>query len=78
MFTKFSKFSIKEYHAVQPTVPNQYSREEQSLMSKQWKSDKPKVIDAVHLFNQPHRVTRPDHIVIILRGLPGIFYLSLV
>ncbi|XP_077240463.1 uncharacterized protein LOC143881327 isoform X2 [Tasmannia lanceolata] len=33
--------------------------------------EKPKVIDAVDLFRQPHRATRPDHIVIILRGLPG-------
>ncbi|GFZ12082.1 P-loop containing nucleoside triphosphate hydrolases superfamily protein [Actinidia rufa] len=33
--------------------------------------DKPKVVDASQLFKQPHRVTRPDHIVIILRGLPG-------
>ncbi|KAL6973319.1 hypothetical protein U1Q18_027499 [Sarracenia purpurea var. burkii] len=34
-------------------------------------SDKPKVVDASHIFKQPHRATRPDHIVIILRGLPG-------
>lgn len=33
--------------------------------------DKPKVIYASHLFKQPHRPTRPDHFVIILRGLPG-------
>ena len=35
-------------------------------------SDKPKVINASHLFKRPHRATRLDHIVIILRGLPGI------
>ncbi|KAF7123758.1 hypothetical protein RHSIM_Rhsim12G0159100 [Rhododendron simsii] len=34
-------------------------------------SDKPKAVDASHIFKQPHRATRPDHIVIILRGLPG-------
>ncbi|PSR95830.1 YLP motif-containing protein [Actinidia chinensis var. chinensis] len=33
--------------------------------------DKPKVVDASQIFKQPHRATRPDHIVIILRGLPG-------
>ncbi|XP_026386164.1 uncharacterized protein LOC113281591 isoform X1 [Papaver somniferum] len=33
--------------------------------------DKPKRIDASLLLRQPHRATRPDHIVIILRGLPG-------
>ncbi|KAL9227383.1 hypothetical protein vseg_003074 [Gypsophila vaccaria] len=34
-------------------------------------ADKPKTVDAVHLFKQPHRTSRPDHFVIILRGLPG-------
>ncbi|GER49997.1 P-loop containing nucleoside triphosphatehydrolases superfamily protein [Striga asiatica] len=33
--------------------------------------DKPKVIDASHILKHPHRSNRPDHIVIILRGLPG-------
>ncbi|KAK1312743.1 hypothetical protein QJS10_CPA07g00380 [Acorus calamus] len=28
-------------------------------------------IDAARLFRHPHRATRPDHLVIILRGLPG-------
>ncbi|CAH2043793.1 unnamed protein product [Thlaspi arvense] len=30
-----------------------------------------KVIDVSHLLKPPHRSTRPDHFVIILRGLPG-------
>ncbi|XP_010483988.1 PREDICTED: YLP motif-containing protein 1-like isoform X1 [Camelina sativa] len=30
-----------------------------------------KVIDVSHLLTPPHRSTRPDHFVIILRGLPG-------
>lgn len=34
-----------------------------------------KVIDASQLFKLPHRSTRPDHIVVILRGLPGISFL---
>jgi YLP motif-containing protein 1 len=29
------------------------------------------VIDVSHLLKPPHRSTRPDHFVIILRGLPG-------
>ncbi|CAA0826814.1 P-loop containing nucleoside triphosphate hydrolases superfamily protein [Striga hermonthica] len=33
--------------------------------------DKPKIIDASHILKHPHRSNRPDHIVIILRGLPG-------
>lgn len=39
--------------------------------SKHPTQEKPTVIDACHLFRQPHRVSRPDHFVIILRGLPG-------
>ncbi|KAK6148523.1 hypothetical protein DH2020_019435 [Rehmannia glutinosa] len=33
--------------------------------------DKPKVIDGSHILKHPHRANRPDHIVVILRGLPG-------
>jgi YLP motif-containing protein 1 len=47
------------------------ARDGQPFSLKQLSSNKPKVIDASHLFKQPHRATRPDHIVIILRGLPG-------
>lgn len=35
--------------------------------------EKPKIIDASYILKHPHRATRPDHIVIILRGLPGVF-----
>ena len=38
---------------------------------KQLSSDKPKVVDASELFKLPHKASRPDHIVILLRGLPG-------
>ncbi|CAA6666218.1 unnamed protein product [Spirodela intermedia] len=33
--------------------------------------DKRTVIDASQIFCKPHRASRPDHIVVILRGLPG-------
>ncbi|KAK9684604.1 hypothetical protein RND81_10G220300 [Saponaria officinalis] len=39
--------------------------------SKKNLSDKPRTVDAVQLFKQPQRTSRPDHFVIILRGLPG-------
>ncbi|KAI3931344.1 hypothetical protein MKX01_040261 [Papaver californicum] len=45
--------------------------ETQSFPSKHPSPDKPNRIDASFLLRQPHRATRPDHIVIILRGLPG-------
>lgn len=34
--------------------------------------EKPKIIDASHIIKHPHRATRPDCIVVILRGLPGV------
>ncbi|OWM65326.1 uncharacterized protein LOC116213839 isoform X1 [Punica granatum] len=39
--------------------------------SQQLPSQKPKVIDASHIFRPPNRAARPDHFVVILRGLPG-------
>ncbi|KAK4370849.1 hypothetical protein RND71_010324 [Anisodus tanguticus] len=33
--------------------------------------EKSKVIDASHILKHPYRATRPDHLVVILRGLPG-------
>ncbi|XP_031252316.1 YLP motif-containing protein 1 isoform X1 [Pistacia vera] len=48
-----------------------YLGESQSFPLKQLSPEKPKVVNALQLFKQPHRATRPDHIVIILRGLPG-------
>uniref|UniRef100_A0A2P2LGP9 YLP motif-containing protein 1 isoform X2 n=1 Tax=Rhizophora mucronata TaxID=61149 RepID=A0A2P2LGP9_RHIMU len=49
----------------------QYPGEDQSFLPKQLSPDKPSVVDASCLFKKPHRANRPDHIVIILRGLPG-------
>lgn len=46
--------------------------EEQSFPLRNSSSDKATIVDASQLFKQPHRATRPDHFVIILRGLPGI------
>lgn len=39
-------------------------------------SDKSKVIDASHILKNPYRATRPDHLVVILRGLPGASFFS--
>lgn len=49
--------------------------ESEQFPPRQLSSDKPKVIDASYILKYPHRATRPDHIVIILRGLPGFFLL---
>ncbi|XP_044485575.1 YLP motif-containing protein 1-like isoform X2 [Mangifera indica] len=48
-----------------------YLVESQSFPLKQLCPEKPKVVNALQLFKLSHRATRPDHIVIILRRLPG-------
>lgn len=53
------------------TLQMQYSGESHLFPLRQLSPDKPKAVNALHLFKQPHRATRPDHFVIILRGLPG-------
>lgn len=49
----------------------QYVETGQHFPPKQVQEDKPKVVDAINIFRQPGRATRPDRFVIILRGLPG-------
>lgn len=59
---------------IHQTPSKQYLEEGgQAFSSNNSLNDKPTVIDARHLFKQPHRASRPDHIVVILRGLPGCF-----
>ncbi|XP_052174573.1 uncharacterized protein LOC127789667 [Diospyros lotus] len=56
--------SPEEFQALNQTSSTKF-------LGKGQRTNKPKVVDALHIFKQPHRATRPDHIVIILRGLPG-------
>ncbi|KAK7388972.1 hypothetical protein VNO78_23803 [Psophocarpus tetragonolobus] len=50
---------------------NHYLPDSQPFPLNQFSVDTPKFIDASHLFRHPHRASRPDHFVIIFRGLPG-------
>jgi len=57
-----------------PTIPPSSSYPQMpnaSPSSAQLAPTRSKVIDVSHLLKPPHRSTRPDHFVIILRGLPG-------
>ena len=49
-----------------------------TFLHKKLSPERPIVVDASHLFKMPHRATRPNHIVIILRGLPGEILFSLL
>lgn len=51
-----------------------FNGESEDFPSRNQSFDKPKVIDASHILKHPHRASRPDHIVIILRGLPGLCF----
>ncbi|KAI7986212.1 YLP motif-containing protein 1 [Camellia lanceoleosa] len=62
-------FATEEFQTIKRASSRKYMGEGQPFPP--ISSDKQKVIDASHIFKQPHRATRPDHIVIILRGLPG-------
>ncbi|CBI15263.3 unnamed protein product, partial [Vitis vinifera] len=64
-------FATEEPQDIRGTSSKQYLAEGQPYLIKHPSSEKPNSIDASHLFKQPHRVGRPDHVVIILRGLPG-------
>ncbi|XP_062116446.1 uncharacterized protein LOC133830480 isoform X2 [Humulus lupulus] len=66
-----SGFSTQESQANHGAMPKQFRGEDRSFLLKPSSSNKPVVVDASQLFKKPHRATRPDHFVIILRGLPG-------
>lgn len=63
-------FTCQDIHARQASFMK-YSVDHHTFPLRSIVSEKPKAIDASQIFKQPHRATRPDHIVIILRGLPG-------
>ncbi|KAG8379131.1 hypothetical protein BUALT_Bualt07G0056300 [Buddleja alternifolia] len=48
-----------------------FVRDREELPPQHLSLEKPKVVNASHILKHPHRASRPDHIVIILRGLPG-------
>ncbi|XP_071715687.1 uncharacterized protein [Rutidosis leptorrhynchoides] len=62
--------STEEFQARQ-TSSDKHVRDVQLFPLRPLPSDKPNIIDASHIFKHPHRASRPDHLVIILRGLPG-------
>lgn len=64
---------LPEYHTGFPSEEpaKQYMGEAQPFSLNQLSTERPKFIDASQLFQHPHRASRPDHFVIILRGLPG-------
>ncbi|KAJ8621544.1 hypothetical protein MRB53_030073 [Persea americana] len=66
-----SGFAADGSQSILQASSKQYEEGGQSFLSKYSPPDKLKVIDAAHLFRLPHRMNRPDHIVVILRGLPG-------
>ncbi|KAL0292101.1 UNVERIFIED_CONTAM: YLP motif-containing protein 1 [Sesamum calycinum] len=60
-----------EIQAVKVAAAKTFNGESEEFPPRHLSLDKPKVIDASHILKHPHRANRPDHIVIILRGLPG-------
>ncbi|KAL3845983.1 hypothetical protein ACJIZ3_003386 [Penstemon smallii] len=68
---KSSGYNAEEKQAIQMTSSNTFMGKIGEFPMRHLSSDKPNVIDASLVLKPPHRSSRPDHIVIILRGLPG-------
>ncbi|XP_073048540.1 uncharacterized protein [Primulina eburnea] len=64
-------YYTEEIQAFRMAPSKMYMRESEDIPSHHLFSEKPKSLDASHILKKPHRSSRPDHIVIILRGLPG-------
>ncbi|KAL0439898.1 UNVERIFIED_CONTAM: YLP motif-containing protein 1 [Sesamum latifolium] len=69
--SSFQSPYTKEIQAVKIASSKTFKGESEEFPPRHLSLDKPKVIDASHILKHPHRANRPDHIVIILRGLPG-------
>ncbi|GAA0159661.1 DNA metabolism protein [Lithospermum erythrorhizon] len=61
----------KGIQTIHHEFPKTYQRESEQFPSQYSTPDVHKIVDASLLLKHPHRTTRPDHIVIIFRGLPG-------
>lgn len=66
-----SGYYPQEIQAIKMASSKIFNGEREDLVPRNHSLDKPRVIDASHILKHPHRANRPDHIVIILRGLPG-------
>ncbi|KAL7139171.1 hypothetical protein ABFS83_09G033000 [Erythranthe nasuta] len=66
-----SGYYREETEAVKMASSKTFNGVSEELPPRHLSFDKPKVIDASHILKHPHRANRPDHIVVILRGLPG-------
>ncbi|XP_019451155.1 PREDICTED: YLP motif-containing protein 1 isoform X2 [Lupinus angustifolius] len=67
-----SQFHTHNQHFQQQHSKHHYSPDApQSFSLNKVPPQKPRFMDASQLFRHPHRTSRPDHFVIILRGLPG-------
>ncbi|KAH6797373.1 P-loop containing nucleoside triphosphate hydrolases superfamily protein [Perilla frutescens var. hirtella] len=66
-----SGYYPEEIQAVRMASSKTFNGESEDFPRRNHSLDYPKIIDASHILKHPHRANRPDHIVIILRGLSG-------
>ncbi|XP_051123126.1 uncharacterized protein LOC127246010 isoform X2 [Andrographis paniculata] len=64
-------FFSKDTQSMKIASAKTLNGERDEFSSRHLPLDKPRIIDASHILKHPHRANRPDHMVIILRGLPG-------
>ncbi|KAI7724989.1 hypothetical protein M8C21_032714 [Ambrosia artemisiifolia] len=66
-----SSLSAAEEFHIRQSSSEKLVRDVQPYPLRRFSSEKQDSIDASQIFKKPHRASRPDHFVIILRGLPG-------
>ncbi|CAL9126013.1 unnamed protein product [Musa acuminata var. zebrina] len=61
----------EDLHPIQQAPLKQYPEAVPNVSANRPFNIKSTIVDVCDLLKQPHRASRPDHIVVILRGLPG-------
>lgn len=64
---------MQDLHPIQQAPLKQYPEAVPNVSGNRPFNIKSTIVDVCDLLKQPHRASRPDHIVVILRGLPGFF-----
>ncbi|KAJ8471018.1 hypothetical protein OPV22_025361 [Ensete ventricosum] len=63
--------ATEDLHPIQQAPLKQYPEAVPNVSVNRPFNIKSTIVDVCDLLKQPHRASRPDHIVVILRGLPG-------
>ncbi|URE19178.1 nuclear protein [Musa troglodytarum] len=66
-----TEIATEDLHPIQRAPLKHYPEAVPNVSANRSFNIKSTIVDVCDLLKQPHRASRPDHIVVILRGLPG-------